>query len=112
MIKSHLSENFARDEHSKLVGDDEVIEDIWANEKKNSKILAESTSSNKKKPQVVPDSSSSNSDDDDDDVGKDMIAEKFAKKKTKKLNKGSLLPSGAHLSWKDEIEKMLKWGWF
>lgn len=30
------------------------------------------------------------------------------KKKSKKLHKGSLLPSGAHISWKDQIEQMLK----
>ena len=28
--------------------------------------------------------------------------------KAKKLHKGSLLPSGAHVNWKDEIEKILK----
>ena len=29
-------------------------------------------------------------------------------KKGKKLHKGSLMPSGTHISWKEEIEKMLK----
>lgn len=30
------------------------------------------------------------------------------KKEKKKLLKGALLPSGKHLTWKDELEKMLK----
>lgn len=30
------------------------------------------------------------------------------KKEKQKLLKGALLPSGKHLTWKDEVEKMLK----
>ncbi len=44
----------------------------------------------------------------DSDDEMELDSKKVTVKKGKKLHKGSLMPAGAHISWKDEIEKMLK----
>jgi len=81
MIRAHLQDQITRDDNSKLIDEED---DLWqenAEEMRNDDIVEEVG-------------------------GFDQSDTK--KKKTKKLHKGSLLPSGTHISWRDEIEKMLK----
>ena len=95
MIKAQLQENFTKDERAKIEGD-EIIEDVW---KENTTPNA----SSKKKLDMVDEGIKVDSDSSDEE---DMLQEaneniRPGNKKKKQLNKGSLLPSGTHLSWKD-----------
>lgn len=82
MIRAHLQDQFIKDENSVLlIDDDDLNQENLAgqeNESPNQESL-DIEKSEEKKP-----------------------------KKKQKLHKGSLLPSGAHLSWKEELDKMLK----
>ena len=92
MIRAHLHDSTAQ----------EPLEDGQS----ASKMLIEESKENK------PDAPQSQSKDKGDlyelDEWDAAEIQKDKPKAGKKLHKGSLLPSGSHLSWKDQVEKMLK----
>ena len=101
LIKGHLQSNDAPREEMKQE------EDLWTEvggHRGKKKIHTESGSKivAKKSEKIEIEEEDS----EDEELEKDLKG--AAVKKGKKLHKGSLLPSGTHISWKDEIEKMLK----
>ncbi len=98
MIKHHLQSNQNQEE---MKGEDDLWNEVTDHRGKKKQHPQFTKIPEKKAEKIeIEDEESS-----DEDLEKDL---KDAKKKGKKLHKGSLLPSGTHLSWKDEIEKMLK----
>ena len=88
LIKAHLQDNNKEQEEMKKEEDLWVMEEEVVAPKKAGKMEVEK-----------------DSDDEEEEEIKDT---KTAGKKGKKLHKGSLMPSGGHISWKTEIEKMLQ----
>lgn len=84
MIRAHLQDQFMKDENSFNLGEDD---DRDLNQ--DSLMNQENASPNQESFDI------------------EKSDEKKAKKK-QKLHKGSLMPSGAHLTWKEELDKMLK----
>ena len=97
MIKAHLQSNEAQ-------GEMKTEDDLWTEvtDHRGKKKHPQFTKIVEKKTEKIEIEDEESS---DEELEKDL---KDAKKKGKKLHKGSLLPSGTHISWKDEIEKMLK----
>lgn len=95
MIKAHLKDN----DKEEMKQD----EDLWKGEEpkaKSSKKVSAAKMKEKMEEELAAEDASSDEEENPKDVGK--------KAKGKKLHKGSLLATGTHISWKDEIEKMLK----
>jgi len=96
MIKAHLQSNDTQEE---MKGEDDLWTEVKDHRGKKHPQFTKIVEKKAEKIEIEDEESS------DEELGKDL---KDAKKKGKKLHKGSLLPSGTHISWKDEIEKMLK----
>lgn len=77
-------------------------EDLWKVEEPKTKSAKKVNAANVKQ-KMEEELAGDDSDSEEEEKPKDA-----KKGKGKKLHKGSLLPSGTHISWKDEIEKMLK----
>lgn len=94
MIKAHLTD--------KQQTGMKAEEDLWKGEE------AETKKPSTTKFQKIVNMDLESKGDDDDDDSEDEIKETKQNQKGKKLHRGSLMPSGGHISWKAEIEKIMK----
>jgi len=107
LIKGHLQSNNAQGEEMKQE-DDLWTEVAGHRGKKKLHIEAANEPRVRKSEKIEKIEIEKGSDESDDEELEKELKGAAVVKKGKKLHKGSLLPSGAHLSWKDEIDKLLK----
>jgi len=83
-----------------------IEEDLWQAGEEPPVVKKVKIDVNAKKAEKIIEKEIYNDSEEDEELEEEEV--KTVGKKGKKLHKGSLMPSGGHISWKDEIEKMLK----
>jgi len=105
LIKGHLQSNDVQREEMKE--EDDLWTEVGGHRGKKKLHIEGANEPRVRKSEKIEKIEIEEQESDDEELENELKGAVVAKK-GKKLHKGSLLPSGAHLSWKDEIEKMLK----